>query len=71
LTFFYSNFNFLDTFPKNPQISNIMNIHAVGVDGNDETNGRSAQARNVQDVELKSGPYFNMSNLFTKIYNML
>jgi hypothetical protein len=22
-------------------------------------------------VQLKSGPYFNMSNLFTKIYNML
>jgi hypothetical protein len=21
-------------------------------------------------VQLKSGPYFNMSNLFTKIYNM-
>jgi len=25
----------------------------------------------VQDVQLKSGPYFNMSNLFTKIYNTL
>jgi hypothetical protein len=25
----------------------------------------------VQNVQLKSGPYFNMSNLFTKIYNML
>jgi len=25
----------------------------------------------VQDVQLKRGPYFNMSNLFTKIYNML
>ena len=25
----------------------------------------------VQDVQLKSGPYFNMSNLCTKIYNML
>jgi hypothetical protein len=25
----------------------------------------------VQDVQLKSGPFFNMSNLFTKIYNML
>jgi len=25
----------------------------------------------VQSVQLKSGPYFNMSNLFTKIYNML
>jgi hypothetical protein len=24
-----------------------------------------------QGVQLKSGPYFNMSNLFTKIYNML
>ena len=24
-----------------------------------------------QSVQLKSGPYFNMSNLFTKIYNML
>jgi hypothetical protein len=22
-------------------------------------------------VQLKSGPYFNMTNLFTKIYNML
>ena len=27
--------------------------------------------RKIQDVQLKSGPYFNMSNLFTKIYNML
>jgi len=25
----------------------------------------------VQGVQLKSGPYFNMRNLFTKIYNML
>jgi hypothetical protein len=25
----------------------------------------------VQVVQLKSGPYFNTSNLFTKIYNML
>jgi hypothetical protein len=25
----------------------------------------------VQDVQLKSGPYFNMSNLFTTIFNML
>jgi hypothetical protein len=25
----------------------------------------------MQGVQLKSGPYFNMSNLFTKIYNML
>ena len=25
----------------------------------------------VQGVQLKSGPYFNISNLFTKIYNML
>ena len=25
----------------------------------------------VQDVQLKSGPYFNMRNLFTNIYNML
>jgi len=24
-----------------------------------------------RDVQLKSGPYVNMSNLFTKIYNML
>jgi hypothetical protein len=24
-----------------------------------------------QDVQLKSGPYFYISNLFTKIYNML
>ena len=27
--------------------------------------------QNVQNVQLKSGPYFNISNLFTKIYNML
>ena len=26
---------------------------------------------NLQGVQLKSGLYFNMSNLFTKIYNML
>jgi len=26
---------------------------------------------NVQGVQLKSGLYFNMSNLFTKIYDML
>jgi hypothetical protein len=25
----------------------------------------------VQGVQIKSGPYFNMSNLFTKIYYML
>jgi hypothetical protein len=25
----------------------------------------------IQNVQLKSGPYFNMSNLFTKIYNIL
>ena len=25
----------------------------------------------IQGVQLKSGQYFNMSNLFTKIYNML
>jgi len=25
----------------------------------------------IQGVQLKSGPYFNMSNLFTKIYIML
>ena len=25
----------------------------------------------IQSVQLKGGPYFNMSNLFTKIYNML
>jgi len=25
----------------------------------------------VQGVQLKSGTYFNISNLFTKIYNML
>jgi len=25
----------------------------------------------IQSVQLKSGLYFNMSNLFTKIYNML
>jgi len=27
--------------------------------------------QHLQGVQLKSGPYFNMSNLFTKIYNML
>jgi len=25
----------------------------------------------IQSVQLKSGPYFNMRNLFIKIYNML
>ena len=25
----------------------------------------------IQNVQLKSGPYINMSNLFTKIYNMI
>jgi hypothetical protein len=25
----------------------------------------------ILSVQLKSGPYFNISNLFTKIYNML
>ena len=25
----------------------------------------------LQSVQLKSAPYFNMSNLFTKIYSML
>jgi hypothetical protein len=42
-------------------------------------NGRSAGVTVVstlkypilQSVQLESGPYFNMSNLFTKIYNML
>jgi len=27
--------------------------------------------QHIQSVQLKSGPYFNVSNLFTKIYNML
>jgi len=27
--------------------------------------------RVIQGVQLKSGPYFNKRNLFTKIYNML
>ena len=27
--------------------------------------------RIIPGVQLKSGPYFNISNLFTKIYNML
>jgi len=31
----------------------------------------SSGGQTVQGVQLKSGPYFNMSNLFTKIYNML
>jgi hypothetical protein len=26
---------------------------------------------NLQSVQIKSEPYFNKSNLFTKIYNML
>jgi hypothetical protein len=30
-----------------------------------------ALTRIIQSVQLKSGPYFNTSNLFTKIYNML
>ena len=30
-----------------------------------------SQNQYMQGVQLKSGPYFNMSNLFTKIYNML
>ena len=25
----------------------------------------------IQGVQLKSGPYFNIGNLITKIYNML
>ena len=25
----------------------------------------------IQGIQLKSGPYFNMSNLFTKIYKIL
>jgi len=29
------------------------------------------ESRFIQSVQLKSGPYFNMSNLFTKIYDML
>ena len=29
------------------------------------------QCYQIQSVQLKSGPYFNMSNLFTKTYNML
>jgi len=32
---------------------------------------RKGWREEVQDVQLKSGPYFNMSNLFTKISNML
>jgi len=28
-------------------------------------------AVHIQGVRLKSGPYFDMSNLFTKIYSML
>jgi hypothetical protein len=32
----------------------------------------STQSENqIQNVQLKSGPYFNTSNLYTKIYNML
>jgi hypothetical protein len=27
--------------------------------------------KKLQGVQLKIGPYFNMSNLFTKIYNMI
>ena len=36
--FFNLNFNFLDTFWKNRQMSNVTKIHAVGVDGNDVAN---------------------------------
>jgi len=32
---------------------------------------KSSDEKEVKSVQLKSGPYFNMSNLFTKIYNML
>jgi len=32
---------------------------------------RAGSGRTVQGVQLKSGPYFNMSNLFTKLYTML
>ena len=28
-------------------------------------------SRDIQSVQHKSGPYFNITNLFTKIYNML
>jgi hypothetical protein len=31
----------------------------------------STKPLDIQNVQLKSGPYFNMSNLFTKIYDML
>jgi len=31
----------------------------------------SQDAVEVQGVQLESEPYFNMSNLFNKIYNML
>lgn len=50
LNFFYLSLNFVDTFSKNPQISNVMEIHAVGVDGNDEANSRFANARNELDL---------------------
>jgi len=32
---------------------------------------RHFKGHHVQGVQLKSGPYYNTSNLFTKIYNML
>jgi len=34
-------------------------------------NVKNSISNKLQGVQLKSGPYFNMSNLFTKIYNML
>ena len=37
----------------------------------DEGAGQGKASILVQDVQLKTGPYFNMSNLFTKIYNIL
>jgi len=36
-----------------------------------ERSGPNITDHLVQGVQLKSGPYFNMSNLFTKNYNML
>ena len=37
----------------------------------DAHNPNLQRYRQIQGVQLKSEPYFNMSNLFTKIYNML
>jgi len=50
-----------------------MATHELVGRGRNEFHGRKVMKLCVviQVVQLKSGPYFNMSNLFTNIYNML